>query len=226
MISRILLVLALAVLAYMVYITMNCNDNTERSSTRVKPCNNNNGERSNYQDDVRVSINTELAIDKPKAPISNEKAPISNEKAPFSNHKEHFSNESIRYTEDESFENNVENFASPDGIAGDVKVASPFGTGDSLTNLYAPVPATFKGGVVTEDKSKIDDENDVYQIDGTDLLTAPLADRFYYTNSIANVNRNASSDLRGDIPITYNDNYTPFYQSTIYGEPLTVNRLA
>ena len=53
----------------------------------------------------------------------------------------------------------------------------------------------------------------------------PLADRFYYTNSVANVNRNASHDLRGDISIPYNETYTPFYQSAIYGEPLTVNRL-
>ena len=36
-------------------------------------------------------------------------------------------------------------------------------------------------------------------INGTDLLAAPLVDRFHSLNSIANVNRNASQDLRGDI---------------------------
>ena len=88
---------------------------------------------------------------------------------------------------------------------------------------YASVPSNFKGSQVSGETN--DDVNDVYKVDGTDLLAAPLADRFYYTNSIANVNRNASSDLRGDIAISYNDTFTPFYQSSIYGEPLTVNRL-
>lgn len=59
------------------------------------------------------------------------------------------------------------------------------------------------------------------QIEGTDLLTAPLVDNMLYTNSIANVNRNASNDLRGDIPIQFNESYTPFYSSTIYGAPLS-----
>jgi len=97
----------------------------------------------------------------------------------------------------------------------------------NLTNIneidYATVPDTFKGSQPSGETN--DDVNDVYKIDGTDLLAAPLADRFYYTNSIANVNRNATHDLRGDISIAYNDSYTPFYQSSIYGEPLTINRL-
>jgi hypothetical protein len=59
------------------------------------------------------------------------------------------------------------------------------------------------------------------QIEGTDLLTAPLVDNMLYTNSIANVNRNASQDLRGDIPVQFNESYTPFYSSTIYGAPLS-----
>ena len=69
------------------------------------------------------------------------------------------------------------------------------------------------------------ESDDVLQIDGTDLLAAPLADRFYSVNSIANVNRNASNDLRGDVPIPYDKNYTPFYQSHIQGEPLHTNTL-
>lgn len=69
-----------------------------------------------------------------------------------------------------------------------------------------------------------EDEEDL-QIDGTDLLAAPLVDRFHSLNSIANVNRNSSQDLRGDIEITYNDKYTPFYASHIYGEPLHANKL-
>ena len=70
------------------------------------------------------------------------------------------------------------------------------------------------------------DINDIYtKVEGTDLLTAPLADRFLYTNSIANVNRNASQDFRGDIPIQYDSKLAYFNNSSIYGEPLTINRL-
>jgi len=62
-------------------------------------------------------------------------------------------------------------------------------------------------------------------IDSSNFLCAPLCDNLYYTNSIANTNKNASQDLRGDVCIKFNNNFTPFYQSTIYGEPLTINRL-
>ena len=58
------------------------------------------------------------------------------------------------------------------------------------------------------------------QIDGTDALIAASADRFYSVDTKGQTNRNASNDLRGDLPIVYNDNYTPFNQSAIYGEPL------
>ena len=60
---------------------------------------------------------------------------------------------------------------------------------------------------------------------GSNLLAAPAADRFYQTNTLANLNRNASYDIRGDIPIKFDPNHTPFYSSAIYGEPKTVNRL-
>ena len=89
---------------------------------------------------------------------------------------------------------------------------------DDLLNTYAGVT---KSALPTK---KNDDVNDIY-MEGTDTLAAPLADRMYFTNSIANVNRNASWDLRGDIATTYNDKFTPFNQSTIYGEPMTINRL-
>ncbi len=66
---------------------------------------------------------------------------------------------------------------------------------------------------------------DVIQIEGTDLLTAPLVDNMLYTNSIANTNRNASQDLRGDIPLQFNESYTPFYSSVIYGAPLSQKQM-
>jgi hypothetical protein len=78
---------------------------------------------------------------------------------------------------------------------------------------------------VTQGDNQLMDSAADLMIEGTDLLTAPLVDRFYSVNSISNVNRNASNDLRGDIAIEYNKNYTPFYQSAIYGEPLHTNPL-
>lgn len=69
------------------------------------------------------------------------------------------------------------------------------------------------------------DDTDIVNLVGSNLLAAPLSERFYSINSIANVNRNASNDIRGDIAVPYNPDYTPFGASTIYGEPMTVNRL-
>ena len=93
---------------------------------------------------------------------------------------------------------------------------------------FEPNPVTNEVGGAPVDEMNdnlVDAEDEDLQIDGTDLLAAPLADRFHSLNSIANVNRNASNDLRGDIEIKYNDKYTPFYSSHIYGEPLHVNKL-
>ena len=62
-------------------------------------------------------------------------------------------------------------------------------------------------------------------IDSSNFLCAPLSNNLYYTNSIANVNKNASQDLRGDICVKYNNAGNMFNNSTIYGEPRTINRL-
>lgn len=64
------------------------------------------------------------------------------------------------------------------------------------------------------------DEDNVLNVEGTDLLIAAAADRFYSIDTKGQSNRNASNDLRGDLPIPYNESYTPFYASHIYGEPL------
>ena len=99
------------------------------------------------------------------------------------------------------------------------------GIGDS-SNSSSDVAPYSAPTVPSDGTTQVEDVNDVYKVEGTDFLSAPLADRFYYTNSIANVNRNASHDFRGDIPTPYNDKLTPFYQSAIYGEPMTINRLS
>jgi hypothetical protein len=103
--------------------------------------------------------------------------------------------------------------------------ANVSGYGD-MTHDAAP----FKGATVEDDGKYLTVKysglvdgtpGEAVQIEGTDLLTAPLVDNMLYTNSIANVNRNASQDLRGDIPVQFNESYTPFYSSTIYGAPLS-----
>ena len=70
------------------------------------------------------------------------------------------------------------------------------------------------------------DGDEVVDVDiDVDDLIKPSAERFQSINSISSVNRNASNDLRGDIEIKYNDKFTPFNASHIYGEPLHKNRL-
>lgn len=64
------------------------------------------------------------------------------------------------------------------------------------------------------------EEDDELVVEGTDALIAASSDRFYSIDTKGQTNRNASNDLRGDLPIAYNANYTPFNQSAIYGEPL------
>lgn len=55
--------------------------------------------------------------------------------------------------------------------------------------------------------------NEEVKINGTDLLLSPLIEKVYNQNSVSNVNRNTSNDIRGDIPINYSTNYTPFYSN-------------
>ena len=66
----------------------------------------------------------------------------------------------------------------------------------------------------------VQDNDEELLVEGTDALIAASSDRFYSVDTKGQTNRNASNDLRGDLPIAYNENYTPFNQSAIYGEPL------
>jgi hypothetical protein len=110
-----------------------------------------------------------------------------------------------------------EQFADVGGIADTVHGAAPFGS----------KPVMDEGDMAKVNYTGMVDgtPGDVIQIEGTDLLTAPLVDNMLYTNSIANTNRNASQDLRGDIPLQFNDTYTPFYSSVIYGAPLSEKQM-
>ena len=64
------------------------------------------------------------------------------------------------------------------------------------------------------------EDNEELLVEGTDALIAASAERFYSIDTKGQTNRNASNDLRGDLAIAYDENYTPFNQSAIYGEPL------
>jgi hypothetical protein len=188
MISRLLLVLALAVLAYIVYITMT-NDTFANGSSP----------KQNNSNNVKIQIPQANRIHSPKI----EKMTVDN--TPVNNMPIYtppvISIPQINY----------EHFANAPGIVQEVKNVepAPFKENKPEDNgLYASVKYS---GLVDANP------NDSLQIEGTDLLTAPLVDNMLYTNSISNVNRNASQDLRGDISVQFDKNYTPFYTSTIAG---------
>jgi hypothetical protein len=83
-------------------------------------------------------------------------------------------------------------------------------------NLKVDVP-TDQDYKEKEDNSE--DDDGVLNIQGTDLLLAAAADRFYSIDVKGQSNKNASYDIRGEIPIPYNENYTPFNASHIVGSP-------
>ena len=183
MLSKVLMVFALFILAYIVYITMNnedkkCTTSSVVTTSKVEP----------------TTARQQPATTAPVAPV----APVAQTTAP-----EQLTNMKINY----------ENFANAEGVVDNAHNAAAFKNANEMTDgMYATVKYT---GLAEGSP------NDVIQIEGTDLLTAPLVDNMLYTNSIANTNRNASQDLRGDIPLQFNETFTPFYSSTIYGAPLS-----
>ncbi len=258
MISKFLMGLLLAVLAYMVYMLMTCNDETSESksenkesfaltlspaSVSKKPSGlagalfNTVGAVKNVFDKPSEQSLTKF-MDESK----------SNNQQPF-NTIAQTTKEVLqkRSAESNSIEENIRN--KQIGILADCLTSSGFGNKgptnvvnnginyENFENAPGPVeevtgaePAVFKNAEDMEETqyAKVNytglvDANpeDVLQIEGTDLLTAPLVDNMLYTNSIANTNRNASNDLRGDIPLQFNESYTPFYSSVIYGAPLS-----
>ena len=207
--SRILMVLALAVLAYLVYITMTGSETFKNEKTVVNKMN----MMPKPQEHFTQQPKPQEHFAQPVNITPNEPKPIVN-------------NVQINY---ESNNNSVETFAQEvapisyvetfeiSGLSDPLYGAAPFGSN-------APVS---EGDMATVKYSGLVDAQpgDVIQIEGTDLLTAPLVDNMLYTNSIANTNRNSSQDLRGDIPLQFNDTYTPFYSSVIYGAPLSEKQM-
>uniref|UniRef100_A0A6C0HVT2 Uncharacterized protein n=1 Tax=viral metagenome TaxID=1070528 RepID=A0A6C0HVT2_9ZZZZ len=186
--SRVLMILALAVLAYLVWITMSDCDT--------------------FKNDKKKKMPQEQFTQVQEAPV----AII----APVPSQIEHFEvpTEPSQQAPQINYEQTPANI---DGIADNVYGAAPFA---GKSEMDEGKFATVKYSGLVDAKP-----GDVIQIEGTDLLTAPLVDNMLYTNSIANTNRNASNDLRGDIPLQFNDTYTPFYSSVIYGAPLSQKQM-
>lgn len=194
--SRVIMVLSLAVLAFVLYSTINETEEALTNTYEPMEFSSNNVQQNKPEKKVRFSENMEnsqpqnFEEDKDIEEVNEIKETLNNSST----------NEFETRNLEEGF--NYEDF-DPKPVSNDIG---------------APVDEM-------NDTLTVDAESDDLEIDGTDLLAAPLADRFHSLNSIANVNRNSSNDLRGDIEIKYNDKYTPFYSSHIYGEPLHTNKL-
>ena len=256
--SRILMVLALAVLAYLVYITMNGSEHFKANPNLMNKMNNRRnipqlGKQENFGSNVVQIIQPESFTNnvakkenmgcsvnpQPQIPQMEQIESKSQSHSQSQSHenfvaapqqivyepvKQDMIPQNISYDEApkaEPLNNNqsikYEAFADIGGIADSIHGAAPFG-GKAVMD---------EGDMAKVNYSGLVDANpgDVIQIEGTDLLTAPLVDNMLYTNSIANTNRNASQDLRGDIPLQFNDTYTPFYSSVIYGAPLSEKQM-
>jgi hypothetical protein len=201
--SRILMVLALAVLAFLVWFTINSSSNTNPKPTTTA------AEKFTQQKQI-------IFDHQPLAPAQ--------QSINYERRQENFEQAApeqvlvpvdVQVSDVNNITYEKQNVVS--GLSESVYGAAPFGSnaaveeGDMATVKYT--------GMVDGEAG------DVIQIEGTDLLTAPLVDNMLYTNSIANTNRNASQDLRGDLPLQFNDTYTPFYSSVIYGAPLSQKQM-
>ena len=206
--SDLLLALVLAVLAYLVYLLLN-------------NCSNNRNTEEDTEEETFVNATSCAQVNKP---VSQPETPILSQIKSLTSSLTAPMRQTVSIPMSkpvtETMTNiapvqkiNYEQFVNVEGVSDAVHGAAPFkGNAPVAEGDYATVSYT---GLAEANPGE------VLQIEGTDLLTAPLVDNMLYTNSIANTNRNASQDVRGDIPLQYNENYTPFYASTIYGAPLS-----
>lgn len=113
-----------------------------------------------------------------------------------------------------NFDYSVENYDNVSSVADNASqpeaepVSQEFAEMVSTNNVDAPE-------VVEDDE---DDMDNALRVEGTDLLIAAAADRFYSIDVRGQLNRNASNDLRGEPQIPFNSTYTPFHSSAIAGE--------
>lgn len=140
--------------------------------------------------------------------------------------------EENRTGESENFSNKnaVPKGNMSDSTASLAQVPEPSVTSDNEINYenFEAVPAVdeLAAAPVTQTVTVEEAEDDGLQIESTDALIAPQADRFTGVNSIAQVNKNASHDLRGDYSaIPYNNDLSPWMNSASQGDPIQTNRL-
>ncbi len=215
MISKLLMGLLLAVLAYMVIMLMTCDSSNDSDSSNESESDETTSSTSENKESFSTitSFMSKLKSSETKKPLKswNTNKPIRS----WNNPGNVITEERIVVRQPFSNNINYEDFENAPGQVDQVSGAEPSafkGADEMEESQYAKVNYT---GLVDANPE------DVLQIEGTDLLTAPLVDNMLYTNSIANTNRNASQDIRGDIPLQFNESYTPFYSSVIYGAPLS-----
>ena len=226
--SRILMVLALAILAYLVFMIMNPAENVSKAAAATASApppaaTSAATAAATATTTAAAAVAAAVTATTVASPVGehftrNENTGCSVNPQP---NQENFvykpAKHNISYEANNKQNIKYETFADIGGMADTVHGAAPFGSKSEMDEgSFAKVNYT---GLVDGTPG------DVIQIEGTDLLTAPLVDNMLYTNSIANTNRNASQDLRGDIPLQFNDTYTPFYSSVIYGAPLSQKQM-
>ena len=213
-VSRVFMILSLAVLVYILYTTINDDDDDENNNENLDntlqlessymSINENDTTNDNYLSNSNETNETNEINDFDQLESVND---IEN----LDNTNETFTNLDNNQTDNNNFESrNIDDGFDYEDFTDNV---------NALTNDNNAAPVS----EINNQEEEEEEENK--EIKGTDLLASALTDRFNSVNSIANVNRNASNDLRGDIEVKFNEKYTPFYSSHIYGEPLHKNKL-
>ena len=205
--SRIVLVLSLAVLAIVLFNTLSNNDNSYENYE--------NYENFDLTEPFEETENILLRDEK-----ENEEK-LKN--AMRENIKNKYLRNEIKKREEEIIKEGYEKRKKAEADAAKKQIMMV--KNQPVKSEFVPNDNDMDGAVLTDEIDLTPDDVDSKLIDGTENLIAPLSTRFQSVNSISNVNRNSSNDLRGDIEIQYDDKFTPFYASHIYGEPLHQNNL-
>lgn len=113
-----------------------------------------------------------------------------------------------------NFDYSVENYDNVSSVADNAALPEA----EPVSQEFAEMVST--DDVVVPDVNGEEDEDmdAALRVEGTDLLIAAAADRFYSIDVRGQLNRNASNDLRGEPQIPFNSTYTPFHSSAIAGE--------
>lgn len=95
----------------------------------------------------------------------------------------------------------------------DYETNEPFMNVNHNKNSYKKIENYPKIEIDYQAEKKIENFEEEHLVRGTNLLLFPLIEKVYNQNGVANVNRNQSKDLRGDVYTNYSSEYTPFYSN-------------